>query len=149
MEQKSLVTTAAFWRELELITESHEKEASAAWKPAHIHKIAKHLGVDFNTEAFKAFSKQVTGKEHLDDMDRAELQKMAVALLRKQKIQEKTAAGMGMLKPLRSVPKPPTPTFLKPVASAANAVKVPGTVAAKAGTATNVEKLRPMRAVYG
>lgn len=55
------------------------KEIPAQPKPAtartveRIHREANDLGIDVDTPEFRKWSKQVTGTEHLDDMDRDQL----------------------------------------------------------------------------
>lgn len=146
MEQPSEIVARAFLDELRSI----QKTAKANWTPAHIYKIAKHLGIDCHGEEFKAFSKSVVGKDQLDEMNRAELQKLAVALVRKSRGSKTKQANLLM----QSMKKITTPQVsralqLKPPTPATNAIKVPGAVAAHASTATNVQKLKGPAAVYG
>lgn len=63
--------------------------------PDTIHKLADRKGIKWDNEpSFLALTKKLTGKEHLDDLDRAELKKVK-RHLDKQGVAENFADGKG------------------------------------------------------
>ena len=59
------------------LLQSLKKELSESITPETIHKLADDLGIEWDNEpSFLELTKELTGKEHLDDLNQAELMKV-------------------------------------------------------------------------